>query len=122
MSADQFRGFDAYGIGPVGFNGATRYGLGGNYFAVARLEAEFPIGLPAQYNVHGGAFLDIGSVWGVDNPTPDVIDTSAVRVIAGVSMFWGSPIGPLRLNFATPVQVEAYDDVRRFDLTIATRF
>ena len=122
LSSEQFRGFNSYGVGPVGFDGATRYGLGGNYFAVARLEAEFPLGLPAQYNMHGGAFIDAGSVWGVDNPTPDVIDTNAIRVIAGVSLFWRSPIGPLRLNFTSPIQVEANDDVRRFDLTIATRF
>lgn len=122
LSSAQFRGFDPYGIGPVGYNGATRNGLGGNFFAVARLEAEFPIGLPSQYNVHGGAFIDAGSVWGVDNPTADVIDDNAIRVMAGVSLFWDSPIGPLRLNFASPIQVEAYDEVRRFDLTIAARF
>jgi len=123
LGSDQMRGFEAYGIGPVGYgpNGA-RNGLGGNYFAVARLEAEFPLGLPQDYNVHGGLFMDIGSLWGIDAPTPDVVDDQAVRATAGFSVFWGSPLGPLRFNFMVPLQNEAYDRTRRFDLTIATRF
>ena len=123
LTSDQFRGFDPYGIGPVGYGaGGERNGLGGNYFAVARLEAQFPLGLPSEYNMRGGVFVDVGSVWGIDAPTADVIDTNAVRAVAGVSLLWGSPMGPLRFNFTTPLRSEAYDVTRRFDLTIATRF
>ena len=42
--------------------------------------------------------------------------------MAGLSLFWRSPIGPLRLNFAIPVQTAESDQIRRFDLTFATRF
>lgn len=122
LTSDQFRGFDSYGIGPVGVAGGVNNGLGGNYFAVARMEAQFPLGLPNNYNMRGGVFVDVGSVWGVDAPTADVIDTNALRAVAGVSLIWGSPMGPLRLNFTTPLRSEAYDRVRRFDLTVATRF
>ena len=27
----------------------------------------FPLGLPEEYGIHGGAFLDVGSVWGLNN-------------------------------------------------------
>jgi outer membrane protein insertion porin family len=132
LSSEQFRGFQGYGLGPVAYSpNGTRNGLGGNFFAVARLEAEFPLGLPQEYNMHGGLFLDVGSVWGVDSPgticppgvTVDcVIDDQALRAAAGVSLFWNSPMGPLRFNFAVPVMMQDYDQERRFDLTIATRF
>ncbi|PWE29193.1 outer membrane protein assembly factor BamA [Pararhodobacter marinus] len=138
LSSEQFRGFSSYGIGPVGYSnmggptgGGTRNGLGGNFFAVARFEAEFPLGLPQEYNLHGGAFLDVGSIWGIDQPgticAPGVtqncvIDEAALRAAAGVSLFWSSPLGPLRFNFAVPIMIEDYDRERRFDLTVATRF
>lgn len=123
LSSAQMRGFDAYGMGPVGYgaNGA-RNGLGGNMFYVARLDAEFPLGLPSEYNMHGGLFLDVGSLWGVDAPTGDVVDENAMRAAAGFSLFWGSPMGPLRFNFALPLMSQAYDRTRRFDLTIASQF
>ena len=136
LTSDQFRGFEAYGLGPVGYGNAVanRNGLGGNFFAVARLEAQFPLGLPSEYNMRGGFFMDVGSVWGVDNvaaadlcaggvPAANcVIDDNSLRAVAGLSLIWGSPMGPLRLNFTTPLRAEAYDRTRRFDLTIATRF
>lgn len=123
LTSDQFRGFNPYGIGAVGYGAdGSRNGLGGNYFAVARLEAQFPLGLPRDYNLRGGLFVDVGSVWGVDSPTADVIDENALRAVAGFSLFWGSPMGPLRFNFTTPLRVQTYDSPSRFDLTIATRF
>ena len=120
LSSDQFRGFRAYGLGPRDI--VTGDGLGGNYFAVARLEAEFPLGLPQEYNMHGGLFVDVGSLWGIDAPTAGVVDSGSIRATAGFSLFWTSPLGPLRLNFSTPIQSETYDEARRFDLTLATRF
>lgn len=120
LSADQFRGFSSYGIGPRDL--VTGDGLGGNFYAVARLEAEFPLGLPQEYNMHGGLFLDVGSLWGIDAPTAGVVDSRSMRAAAGFSLFWDSPMGPLRFNFAVPVMRESYDQVRRFDLSMATRF
>lgn len=134
LNSSQFRGFRSYGIGPVayGADGVARNGLGGNFFAVARFEAEFPLGLPQEYNMHGGVFLDVGSVWGIDGSytscvgnTPAancVIDDRSLRASAGVSLFWDSPMGPLRFNFATPLASEDYDSFRSFDLSLATRF
>lgn len=123
LTGDQFRGFNPYGIGPVGYGaGGERNGLGGNFFAVARFEAQFPLGLPAEYNMRGGLFVDVGSVWGIDNPTPDVVDDRTLRAVAGVSLFWRSPMGPLRFNLTTPLREGIDDDTRRFDMTIATRF
>ena len=95
-------------------------------FAVARFEAEFPIGLPEEYNIKGGAFFDVGSVWGLDNTkgTNDVtVDDSAnLRATIGVSLFWDTPVGPLRFNLSRALKKEDYDKTRAFDLTLSSQF
>jgi outer membrane protein insertion porin family len=123
LSSNQMRGFRPYGIGPVGFAAdGTQQGLGGNAFAVLRLDAEFPLGLPQEYNMSGGVFMDVGTLRGIDAPTPDVIDTGSLRSAVGVSLFWRSPLGPLRFNFSRPLRREPFDRPQSFDLTVATRF
>lgn len=123
LSSDQFRGFRPYGVGPVGTApDESRHGLGGNMFAVARLDATFPLGLPQEYNMRGGVFMDVGTVRGIDAATADVTDTGSIRATAGVALLWDSPFGPLRFNFATPLRREAFDRPQRFDLSIASRF
>jgi outer membrane protein insertion porin family len=124
----QIRGFEGNGIGPRDLNVANQDALGGNIFAVARFEAEFPIGLPAEYNIKGGAFFDVGSVWSLDNVNGGpaganpVDDSMNLRASVGVSLFWDTPIGPLRFNLSRAVKKETYDKDRSFDLTISSQF
>ena len=122
----KMRGFDYYGVGPRELGvGTNMDALGGNLFAVAKFEAEFPLGLPEEYGIHGGVFLDVGSVWGLDNTAGTggaVDDGFHLRSVAGVSLFWETPIGPLRFNFSKALQKEVYDVEREFDLTISTKF
>ncbi|MFP4275024.1 MAG: outer membrane protein assembly factor BamA, partial [Paracoccaceae bacterium] len=75
MGPGVMRGFTLDGIGPRERNSATGVddALGGNMFAVARFEAEFPLGLPEEYGVSGGLFYDVGSLWGLDRTNSDVI-------------------------------------------------
>ncbi|MDN5567336.1 MAG: BamA/TamA family outer membrane protein, partial [Paracoccus sp. (in: a-proteobacteria)] len=44
------------------------------------------------------------------------------RAAVGASIFWTTPIGPLRFNFSKALQQEDYDLEQNFDLTIQTRF
>ncbi|MGR3541985.1 MAG: outer membrane protein assembly factor BamA [Hasllibacter sp.] len=122
-SGRTFRGFESRGIGPR--DGGTQDGdpLGGNYYAVARFETDFPLGLPEEYGLRGGAFLDVGSVWGLDDPLNAAgTEDQELRAAIGVSLFVGTPIGPLRLNFSRPLAEEEYDRPRNFDFTIAAEF
>jgi outer membrane protein insertion porin family len=83
----------------------------------------FPLGLPQEYAIAGGAFLDIGTLWGVDEFGGTNIEASRrIRATAGVSIFWDTPIGPLRFNFSTPLRREDFDQIQRFDLTVSSRF
>lgn len=119
------RGFEPNGLGPRDLTADNRDALGGNLFAVARLEAEFPLGLPEEYGITGGLFADAGSVWSLDDTrgTAGAVDDSFnLRTSVGFSIFWTTPIGPLRLNFARAIQKEDYDQEQVFDLTVSTQF
>lgn len=124
----KIRGFESNGLGPRDLAATDQDALGGNMFAVARFEAEFPIGLPEEYGITGGLFADVGTVWSLDNvdggPTgTDIVDDGfKLRAAAGFSIFWNTAIGPLRFNFSRPLMKESYDKERNFDLTISTRF
>jgi len=124
LSSRQMRGFEPLGLGPRDLGAPNRDALGGNYFAVARLEAAFPLGLPDEYGISGGVFFDVGSVWGLDNVngTAVVDDDLIWRSTVGFSVFWDTALGPLRFNFSHPIQFEDYDETRQFDLTIEARF
>ncbi len=134
LNSRQMRGFEAGGLGPRDLTSASTAedGLGGNYYAVARFEAAFPIGLPEEYGISGGVFYDIGTVWGLDdtmggsiNPAlgPTSVDDSLHwRQSIGFSIFWDTQIGPLRFNFTHVLDAEAYDRTRSFDFTVEARF
>ena len=121
-SSSIIRGFEPGGIGPRSQTGDLA--LGGNYYAVGRLEANFPLGLPEEYGLSGGLFFDYGSVWGLDDAT-DIIagsDDTHWRSVIGASVFWTTPLGPLRFNFTKALDKEEYDVEQNFDLTISTSF
>lgn len=127
FATGKIRGFEGNGIGPR--DTRTDDALGGNFYAVARFEADFPLGLPEEYGITGGMFLDVGAVWGLDgNPVdartpPEPIDTGFnPRASVGVSVLWDAPIGPLRFNFSRALKKETYDRERNFDLTVSTQF
>ena len=125
------RGFERGGIGPR--DAETDDALGGNAYAVLRLDTEFPLPLPEEYGLAGGAFLDYGSVWDVGNlrglPETDDLDGPGVlyndftpRAVVGLSLFADTPVGPLRFNFSRAVVAEERDRPSNFDVTVSTRF
>ena len=125
LGSRQMRGFEPGGIGPRDADAVTDDALGGNVFAVARLEAEFPIGLPSEYGISGGAFIDYGSVWDIGRAViAETVKSNDFtgRAVAGLSVFWNTPIGPLRFNFTETLDAQAFDKPKSFDVTISTNF
>ena len=124
---NKIRGFESRGYGPRDQSG-NNDALGGNFFAAARFEAAFPLGLPEEYGITGGAFLDFGSVWGLNSATindaTNLGDSQDmhIRSAIGLSVFWTTPVGPLRFNFSKALLKEDYDLEQNFDLTISTQF
>ena len=123
LGGDDFRGFARDGIGPRDLK--TDDALGGNNYVVLRSEVTFPLGLPDSFGITGGVFADVGTLWGLDRVSAGgttVDDGANLRASAGVSLFWDSGFGPLRINLATPLVKEDGDDTEFFRLTAGTRF
>jgi outer membrane protein insertion porin family len=124
LGGDTLRGFASGGVGPRDAAVQSGNTLGGNFYALANIEASFPLGLPEEYGIFGGVFINAGSVWGLDNTAgfAAVDDTAKIRAAAGVSLFWETALGPLRFNWSRPLQKEDYDTVENFRFTVQARF
>lgn len=103
-----FRGFDIGGIGPR--DTATNTALGGNLLYKGTLEVELPIGLPNELGIKGRVFSIIGSIAEVDVDRPEIVDSGSPRASVGFGVSWGSPLGPIRIDFAFAVLKEPYDE------------
>ena len=148
---DSFRGFQIAGIGPrdttlqsqgcisgtstavpTNPNG-TCYGdaLGAKAYAIGTVELQFPNLLPEQYGIKTALFTDFGTAGVVDdsskrNPNgtvnPFIRDNLAFRASAGISVFWKSPMGPLRFDFSKVLRKTPYDVPETFYFSTATSF
>jgi outer membrane protein insertion porin family len=132
---ETIRGFNRAGIGPRDIS--TNDALGGTTFWAATAEVRFPIPLvPEDLGVRGAFFVDAGSLFGTPNSvkalngtvdpatgsTVQVVDSSKVRVSAGTSLIWDSPLGPLRADFGWAIMKEKYDNEQLFRFGASTKF
>lgn len=124
LGGDNLRGFASQGVGPRDLR--TNDSLGGNYRLLSRAEVSFPLGLPEEFGVYGGLFVDAGTLFGIDgslfNGTGFVDDGMSWRVSAGALLFVATPFGPLEMSFGFPLIKETFDDDELFRLTVGTRF
>ena len=68
-------------------------------------------------------FYDVGNLWGLDETNGDVLyDEGSYRHVVGVSLFWTTPLGPLRFNFSEALKKEEFDRDQAFELTVSTNF
>ena len=77
VGGDDFRGFEFYGIGPR--DQLTDDSLGGETYYVLQYEQGFPIGLPEELGIEGRAFIDFGSLFGVDYDYDALLDAEDAR-------------------------------------------
>ena len=127
LGGRSLRGFQYGQIGP-------REGdepLGGEKYAVSRIEANFPIGLPKELGFYGGLFAEAGSLWGLNydenklNIEPNELKSvdSKIRSSIGFTLYWSTPIGPLQFNWAKPQQyLSGIDKTENFSFNIASQF
>jgi outer membrane protein insertion porin family len=53
---------------------------------------------------------------------PNIRDNLALRASAGISVFWKSPMGPLRFDFSKVLAKAPYDITETFRFSTATQF
>ncbi len=130
LGGDTFRGFEIAGIGPRD----TAFGdsLGGKLSAVGTAELTLPTKLPEQYGIKLALFSDFGTLGILDRankinpntntPLTSVQDDLGLRASAGLSVFWKSPLGPLRFDFSRIIKKDYYDRTELFRFSTATSF
>jgi outer membrane protein insertion porin family len=123
LPATVLRGFEFAGMGPRQRDGTINDALGGNKYTVAKFEVDFPLGLPEEYGMSGGAFYHAGNLWDTGAKGDELLyDNGAWRHVVGATLYWTTPIGPLRFDFTRALKKETQDEERTFDMSIATRF
>ncbi len=117
-----FRGFEVSGIGPRDL--LTDDALGGKLYGISTVELTFPLGLPEEFGIKAALFADFGTLGQLDDAdlAPGIVDDLGLRGSAGVSIFWDSPFGPVRLDFGHAFLKEDYDKTESFRFSAGTRF
>jgi outer membrane protein insertion porin family len=114
-----FRGFAPRGIGPK--DGG--YFVGGQKYAVASVELQHALGTFFDTPLRGGAFVDVGSLWSIDDTLDGAIDDSfKLRSSVGLSMTFDISGAPVSLYVAKAIDKEQGDDTQSFGLSVAARF
>lgn len=138
-----FRGFKTSGIGPrdIAPDTGTPPSVGGEMYAIGTVELRFPNFLPEELGIKTSLFTDFGTVGMVtDKPICDndglvggadidgdgidicIVDDMSLRASAGVSVYWNSPFGPVRLDFSHILNQEDYDQTEGFRFSAGTKF
>lgn len=123
-SARMVRGFEAAGWGP--FDPGSADHLGGTTYFHGSVEAQFPMPvLPNSLGIKGAVFADAATLYGnslAPTTTPLLSTGSALRASVGASLIWNSPFGPLRVDYAIPVEKQPTDRLQEFNFGISSRF
>ncbi|MBL6770563.1 MAG: outer membrane protein assembly factor BamA [Rhizobiales bacterium] len=123
----KIRGFQFGGISPrlkASVANSNEEAIGGNTYISASTGLKFPIPtITEEYGISGGLHLNAGTVFGSDHtPVTDVNESNSIRTSAGVSVFWDSPIGPLRFDFTEVINKETFDRTEFFQFSGGTSF
>jgi outer membrane protein insertion porin family len=120
LGGDKLRGFAPGGVGPRDIS--TNDALGGNLYYRGTAEFSFPIGFPDEMGISGHAFTDFGSLWSIDETGAEIKDENSIRAASGIGVSWRSPFGPVRVDLATPLVKEDFDEEEAFRFSFGTRF
>ena len=110
------RGFRTNTLGP---RDSLDKPLGGNLkiTGTAELILPFPFTKDSRsFRITG--FVDTGNVYGSDED----FDFGELRYSTGVAVIWLSPLGPLTMSLAVPLNKAQGDETQRFQFTFGTSF
>ncbi len=111
------RGFESRSLGPR--DTRTPFDpIGGDKRVLGNVEYIFPLPGEAQESMRVSLFVDAGQVYGPD----DDVDLDLLRYSTGLAFNWLSPVGPLALSLATPLNDEPFDELERFQFSLGVPF
>lgn len=116
------RGYSQNSLGPT--DPLTGTYLGGSKRIVGNIQFYLPFpGSQQDRTLRWFAFADGGQVFGTDGFGNDTaIDFGQMRYSAGIGLSWISPLGPLQLSFARPLNSKPGDNTQIFQFQIGTGF
>ena len=118
LGGKRLRGFKSGKVGPRTGNSYT----GGQYYYLTSIETNIDFNLDA-FDITSTLFLDVGSVWGLENPAYSSInDDHEMRSSLGVNFNWNSAIGPINIIYATILENEATDTTDNLYFDIGYNF
>ena len=117
LGGKRLRGFKHGKVGPQLNNSFT----GGNYYYLSSIETNFDLPID-EYDISSSLFLDVGSVWGLDDRYTSIDDSHNVRASIGINLNWDSVIGPINFILAEPFMSEATDTTDKFSFDIGYNF
>ncbi len=112
------RGYESYSLPYIIDQDGNAVRVSATQTASSNIEMSFP--LVPKAKMRFAIFYDIG--W-IKTGRPELGDVpDFLRMGYGVGLEWFSPVGPLQLVFANPVNPEDDDKVSHFEFTIGQRF
>lgn len=89
---NSIRGFDYQTLGPVDADGEV---IGGRNLLAGSIETDFAM----SQHWHPAVFVDAGNAF-------NDIDSADLRISAGAGIRWRSPLGPIRIDLARPIDAD----------------
>lgn len=106
------RGFEARSLGPLDSSSFPQP-FGGSKRVLFNASLLLPVGGDAL-DRRLSLFVDGGQVFSNE----ESIDSSGIRYSAGIGFNWVSPIGPLSVSYAVPLNDEEGDEVEKFQFSV----
>jgi outer membrane protein insertion porin family len=111
------RGYESSSLGIV--DPYTYDALGGSKRIIGNAELHFPFpGSGSDRSLRWFTFADAGQVYQEHEP----MRLNQMRYSAGIGLSWISPVGPLKLSYAKPLNSKPGDRLERFQFQMGTGF
>ncbi len=118
LGGKRLRGFKSGKIGPKIGNSYT----GGQYYYLTSLETNFDLNIDA-FDITTTFFVDVGSVWGLENPSyVSINDDHETRSSLGLNFNWDSAIGPINIVYANILKSNTNDTTDNLYFDIGYNF
>ena len=116
LSENDLRGFKFRSYGPK----VGKDFVGGNYSYSSTFASTVPNFLPETWNATSSIFLDTGNIWGTDFEVTN--EANQFRSSVGLGFSWFSPIGPIAVSYAEPIQKNSSDEIEKFNFKLGGIF
>ena len=116
LADNSLRGFKFKSYGPK----VEKDFVGGNYSYSTTFATTVPNFLPETWNSSSSVFFDVGNVWGTDFGVTE--ESNKMRSSVGFGFSWFSPMGPLAISYAEPIQKSSSDEIEKFNFKLGGIF